>query len=235
MKQRIKLWKLLLINFVLIFVLALVFAREDYLDKAARKVTGAHTPPNETPHYRTTVRIQERLVSQALVSSDVQIALIGDSIIEGWLTSAVVPKSVNLGVSRDDIPGLISRTNTDLVEHVPIWYLGIGVNDAFADAVIDDIPDYVERLTAIFGPADRLIWRAVLPVTGESWNDRQEEFRRALNSAASLACQDMPNCTFLEPPVGYSTNIAEWTTDGLHPNPVGYQKLTEQLCSVIPC
>lgn len=235
MKQRIKVWTLLLINVALLVMLALVFIREDYFDRAARKITGAPIPPQETIYFQTRVRLHERTLSQALATSQVQIAVTGDSIIEGWLTSAVLPKSINLGISRDDIPNLLSRTNPELVQHIPIWYLGIGVNDALTGADITNIPAYIEQLSGVFALADTLIWRAVLPVAGENWTDTQEEYRAAFNSAASLACQKMPNCTFLEPPTGYAENVSEWTSDGLHPNPEGYRRLTEQLCSIVSC
>ncbi|WP_425081216.1 SGNH/GDSL hydrolase family protein [Ruegeria arenilitoris] len=235
MKQRIKVWTLLSLNFALIIVLALVFIREDYFVRVARKITGSPTPPQETIYYQTKVRLQERTLSQALETSQVQVAVTGDSIIEGWLTSAVLPKSINLGISRDDVPGLLSRTKPELVQHIPIWYLGIGVNDALTGAEITDIPAYIKQLSAVFAQADTLIWRAVLPVSGENWTDTQEKYLEAFNSAASLACRQMPNCTFLEPPAGYAENVSEWTSDGLHPNPEGYQRLTEQLCAIVPC
>ncbi|WP_298851448.1 GDSL-type esterase/lipase family protein [uncultured Ruegeria sp.] len=231
MKQRI----LLAANLVLILALAAVLVKSGYLSKAVRKLTGTHVPVTETDHYKRMIWLHERPISQALASPDIQIAFIGDSIIEGWLTSNIMPNTMNLGISRDTAPGLIARVKPELIAHVPTWYLGIGVNDALTDTPPEEILGYVAQLANVFRPADRLIWRAVLPVTAASWSTENEAFRTAFNTAAQQTCQDMANCTFLAPPDGYGENTADWTSDGLHPNAIGYRHLAQQLCAEISC
>lgn len=226
---------LLATNLVLILALAAVLIRTGYLAKTVRKLTGAHTPVTETKHYQTMVWLHKRPISQALASPNIQIAFIGDSIIEGWLTSNIVSNALNLGISRDTTQGLIARVHPELITHVPVWYLGVGVNDALNDTPLEEIPKYVTQLADVFTSVDRLIWRAVLPVAGETWTIENEAFRTAYNIAAQQACLEMGNCTFLNSPPGYSDNIDKWTSDGLHPNPIGYRHLTQQLCAEIKC
>lgn len=225
----------LVVNVVLTVVLAAALVETGYVSKALRKISGAYVPVTETDHYKLMVWLHERPISQALASPDIQIAFIGDSIIEGWLTSNILPNSLNLGISRDTTPGLIARAKPELIAHVPTWYLGIGVNDALTATPPEEIAEYVAQLKTVFMPAERLIWRAVLPVTGASWTPEKEAFRTAFNSAAQRACQEMANCTFLTPPGGYGENTAEWTSDGLHPNAIGYRQLAQQLCAEISC
>ena len=179
--------------------------------------------------------IHRRQIAQALASSDVRIAFIGDSIVEGWLTSAVVARSINLGIGRDTIPGMMARTDPQLIQHVPTWYIGIGINDAIRDRDPALIPELVEQISSAYGAADSLIWRAALPVAGDGWDADREAFRRQLNTQSQAACDQLPNCTFLETPEGYVENVAAWTSDGLHPNAEGYRALTDQLCQVITC
>ncbi len=226
---------LLVVNVVLTVGLAAALVETGYVSKALRKISGTHVPVTETDHYKLMVWLHERPISQALASPDIQIAFIGDSITEGWLTSNILPNSLNLGISRDTTPGLVARAKPELIAHVPTWYLGIGVNDALTATPPEKIAGYVAQLKALFMPADRLIWRAVLPVTGANWTAEQEAFRTAFNSAAQQACQDMANCTFLTPPDGFAENTADWTSDGLHPNAIGYRQLAWQLCAEISC
>ncbi|WP_299899766.1 GDSL-type esterase/lipase family protein [uncultured Ruegeria sp.] len=235
MKKRTGNRILLVANLVLTLLLAAVLVKTGYLSKTVRKFTGAHVPVTETDHYKLMVWLHERPISQALASSDIKIAFIGDSIIEGWLTSNILPYSLNLGISRDTTPGLIARAKPELIAHVPTWYLGIGVNDALAATPPEEIAGYVAQLNTVFMPAERLIWRAVLPVTGASWTAEMEAFRTAFNKAALQACQEMVNCTFLTPPDGYEENIVSWTSDGLHPNSIGYRQLAQQLCTEVSC
>lgn len=226
---------MLVANLVLTLVLAVVLVKTGYLSKTVRIFTGTHIPVTETDHYKLMVWLHERPISQALASPDIQIAFIGDSIIEGWLTSNILPNSLNLGISRDTTPGLIARAKPELIAHVPTWYLGIGVNDALTATRPEEIAGYVTQLKTVFMPAERLIWRAVLPVNGASWTAEKEAFRTAFNTAAQKACQEMANCTFLAAPDGYGENIVDWTSDGLHPNAIGYRQLAQQLCEEISC
>ncbi|MEN8831857.1 MAG: GDSL-type esterase/lipase family protein [Pacificibacter sp.] len=224
---------LLAINIVLFVVVLSIVAKEKYWQKASQLVTGQMTPAAETQHYLTMTGIHRRPIAQALAGSDVQIAFIGDSIIEGWLTSAVVPNSMNLGIGRDTIPGLIARTDVELVQHVPVWYVGIGINDTIRNRDADLIQGFVEDIFRLYGPAKKLIWRAALPVA--FLDTEREQFRKELNSQTQAACSQIPHCTFLAAPREYADNVSAWTSDGLHPNAEGYRALTDQLCQIVTC
>ncbi|NOD93906.1 hypothetical protein GS636_14040 [Ruegeria sp. HKCCD4884] len=235
MKKQMGIQLLLLTNLLLFLTLTAVLIKTGYLSKTIRKFSGASIPVTETNHYKRMVWLHERPTSQALASPDIQIAFIGDSIIEGWLTSNVVKNSLNLGISRDTTPGLIARVNPELIAHIPVWYLAIGVNDAMTNTPLEEVPGFVAQLADTFAPANTLIWSAVLPVKDATWTPENEAFRSAFNAAAQQACANMKTCTFLAPPLEYGDNVRDWTSDGLHPNALGYAHLAQQLCAHVPC
>ena len=235
MKQRTLLTYMVLVNLLLIALLAAIVIREGYAGKIVAVVTGRQTPFTQSVHYRRAVQMQRQPVSQAMAGSDVLIAFTGDSIIESWLTSARVPRSMNLGISGDTIAGLVARADPEVIDHIPAWYIGIGVNDALKGRSMEAIAASVARLAASYGRAQTLYWSAVLPVAGDRWNDEKEAFRRSLNAHIRKACLEMENCTFLDVPEGYTENFPAWSSDGVHPNAEGYLALTRQICRHVTC
>lgn len=235
MRQRTKIRSLVVANILLVALIATVATREEYWTKAIAKVTGNRPPVTETRRYKSMSVAQQNLIAQVMAGADVQIAFTGDSTVEGWLTSAAVPRSINLGISGDTIPGLLARTDAETVARIPTWYVAIGVNDALRNRDPREIPQLVAQLADTFGPAERLFWRAVLPVTRQDWEARQEAFRVALNARISDTCAAMENCTYLPAPQDDPGFAGDWTHDGLHPNPDGYFALTRQVCRYIPC
>lgn len=209
-----------------------VLLREGYPARLLRTLTGTPTPVTQTAHYREMQAIHVRRLQQITADSPVQIGFAGDSIIEGWLTSAHIPASINLGVGRDTIDGLLARITPQTVQQVPVWYLAIGINDVLSGHDPASLPDQITRLAARFGPAQQLIWRETLPVVRPDWSDGQEAHRQTLNTQIRTACARLPNCIFLPAPEGYSPQYG--TSDGLHPNATGYAALTRQLRQLIP-
>lgn len=209
-----------------------VLIHEGYPAKLINTVFGTPTPVTETVHYRQMEQIHARLLEQLDEGVAVPLAFVGDSIVEGWLTSAHFPGSMNLGVGRDTMSGLLARIDGRTVGRVPTWVLAIGINDVLRGETPEAIADQVAQLAQRFGQAHRLIWREALPVSGD-WSAPQETLRQQLNTQIRAACTSMPNCLFLPSPEGYAQNLSDWTKDGLHPNATGYQMLTRQLSQVL--
>lgn len=224
-----------LLNLLLVAAVVAIAMKEGYWSKAFGPAAATRVPVTETLRYRQMVGVHQRLISQAMAGSEVRVAFIGDSIIQGWLTSAMVPQSINLGIGGDTIPGLLARTNPGAIDRIPVWVLSIGANDARRGRQVDTIPDYVARLAASYGGAERLFWRAVLPVERDDWDAEMETFRTSLNTHSREACAEMENCTYLDAPRDYAENIAARSTDGLHPNVDGYRALTQQICAHLVC
>ncbi|MEZ5721500.1 MAG: hypothetical protein R3D59_07430 [Paracoccaceae bacterium] len=187
-------------NILLLALVAVIATREDYWSKAIRKLSGDLSPVTDNRRYRSQSAFQKHLIAQVAAGADVRIAFTGDSTVEGWLTSAAVPRSINLGISGDTMLGLLARTDAETVALIPTWYVAIGVNDALRGLDPGDIPDYVAQLADLFGRAEQLYWRAVLPVTREDWSAEHEAVRVALNDRINATCAAMANCTFLPPP-----------------------------------
>lgn len=209
-------------------LLIAVLIRENYPSKLLRAATGRPAPVTQSAHYQQMLPIHARLLDQVKNGAEVELAFVGDSIIEGWLTASYFPQSLNLGIGRDTISGLLARIDSETVRLVPVWYLGIGINDVLREYDLDSLPGLVSQLSMNFGPARILIWRAALPVQRPGWGTAHEQHRTQYNELAQAACARIPNCTFLPAPAGFVQNIQDWTYDGLHPNADGYKALTEQ-------
>lgn len=209
-----------------------VLIREDYPDKLTRALTGTPAPVTQTTHSRQMQAVHARWLRQVTADSPVQIGFAGDSIVEGWLTSAHMPASINLGMGRDTMDGLLSRITPQTVQQVPVWYLSIGINDVRRGHDPAALPDQIARLAHRFAPAKRLIWQEALPVALPDWTAAQETHRQALNTQIRTACARLPNCTFLPTPEGFTPQDS--TSDGLHPNAKGYAVLMQQLRQAIP-
>jgi len=206
-----------------------VLIREDYPAKIFQAVTGLPTPVTETAHYREMQQTHARWLEQVAAGTPIQIGFAGDSIIAGWLTSAQFRASINLGVGRDTIDGLLARIAPETVQQVPIWYLDIGINDVLRGHDPAALPDQVAQLAKRFGPAKLLVWQEALPVVRPDWTEAQESHRTELNTLIHAACTQLPRCTVLPAPKSYSAHQSDWTSDGLHPNAKGYQALAQQL------
>ncbi|MCB1349053.1 MAG: GDSL-type esterase/lipase family protein [Paracoccaceae bacterium] len=235
MRQHSKIMSLVAANILLLALVAVIATREDYWSKAIRKLSGDLSPVTDNRRYRSQSAFQKHLIAQVAAGADVRIAFTGDSTVEGWLTSAAVPRSINLGISGDTMLGLLARTDAETVALIPTWYVAIGVNDALRGLDPGDIPDYVAQLADLFGRAEQLYWRAVLPVTREDWSAEHEAVRVALNDRINATCAAMANCTFLPPPQHDPGVDGTWTNDGLHPNADGYCALTRQACRYLRC
>lgn len=225
----------ILLNALLLAAVTVIATHEGYWGKVIGRITGTPVRLEGTRHYARAIDLQQKHLAQALARPDMQVAFTGDSIIEQWLPGSVVPNSINLGISGDTLARLAERADIAAIEHIPVWYVGIGINDALRDADVRKIPEEVATLAAIYGRAGTLYWHAVLPVERDDWGEPNEEFRTALNARARETCKQMDNCVFLDTPDGYARNIQAWTRDGVHPNADGYLVLSRQICQFITC
>jgi lysophospholipase L1-like esterase len=217
----------------LVAVLTFVLIRENYPERTLRRLFHQPTPVTETRHYQHRTEVHARLMQQISPHYPVTLALIGDSLIENWMTEAPFPNSLNLGIGRDTLRGVQARANPSAIQRIPIWYLGVGVNDILRGQAQNDIEDNARALAETFGRADLLIWRAVLPVSRPDWTPLHEQKRLFLNTKARELCGALPACIFLPAPDGFDAHPRVWTNDGLHPNATGYQALTQQLSNLL--
>jgi lysophospholipase L1-like esterase len=195
--------------------------------------TSRHSEIETAPHYKRMKLVHERLLDQVDAGANVQLAFVGDSLIAGWLTAASFPSSINLGIGKDTLQGLLGRLQSDTVNRIPIWYLGVGVNDIFRGVPSDDLNTRLNQISQRFQGAELLIWRSVLPTNRKDWTAHHETQRQMLNAKARDLCAAMENCVFLSAPRDWSDRLASWTHDGLHPNGAGYAALGAQLNALL--
>lgn len=217
------------------FILAMAF--EPRIPQKLHSFLASDPPNYETEFYRKMTVYHDREVSQIHPEQTV-LAFVGDSIVQSWHLEGIEatidhrPSTINLGIGSDTIDGLALRVTEHYTTTIQNWYLAIGVNDAARGAQVDEIPRQIERLQSIFENANTLYWQAVLP-TSNQLSDTAEEYRIALNLAIQDTCNQMDNCTFVPVPQVFAENVAELTSDGVHPNASGYAVLNTAAARVI--
>lgn len=172
----------------------------------------------------------DRIVAQ----SDPQERLIGfvdDSIVQGW-NLATVPRAINLGIGSESSEELLDRIGEDYLERIPEWYLVTGINDVGRGLALEDVPGRIQNLQTRFEGADILFWQALLPTSGRH-SAAENAVREEWNIVAEEACAGMRHCIFIPVPGDVAANVADYTSDGVHPNAIGYAALTAAITPII--
>lgn len=214
-------------------MLIAVLLREDYPTRVLRSALGQPTPIGETAHYQAMVRVHTYHLAQISEPHPARLALVGDSVIENWMTAPFFANSLNLGIGRDTTEGVLQRIDQQMIPRAQTWLLAVGVNDILRGQTQGEIDASIRNLATTFAHAEFLIWKAILPVGREDWTEDHEKLRIHYNARARAMCGSMPSCIFLPMPIGYQENLKAWTTDGLHPNTDGYKALTQQLTNIL--
>lgn len=151
-----------------------------------------------------------------------QRVFIGDSITEGWNTTADFPRSLNIGIRGITTSNLVQMLPPKLSAfqsvQAPI-HLMIGIND-IKTGQFDTLMANLGTLSTQLSPY-QVWWSGIMmPIGFSSLHTRQIA---VANRRIRQVCYAMPSCTYVAPPV----MLAEDYTDGLHPTPAGYAKLVE--------
>lgn len=143
---------------------------------------------------------------------------LGDSITKRMPTSAVVPESVNYGISGLTSVDLARHAeHYSALQHASSVFLMIGINDLAGDRQ----PDYESVLARI--PEDiPLVWTGVMHARGISGIE-------AANVSAKRLCAARPHCIYVHP-----TTVDSDLDDGVHLTAKGTQKWIDLLRASSP-
>jgi lysophospholipase L1-like esterase len=188
-----------------------------------------------------------------------RIALLGDSLTEGWPGAAFVPlldrlvpqhELLNRGRAGDTVAGLWARMQSEGLEPVDLACIWIGANDAVIGAWDASVPgsgwSWPERLARLAGDYDELLeWteaRAsrlivvrplVLEAEGSLWEQRATEIgeTQARLAAARSACRDLD----LRPAFAAALRLGTppLTSDGVHLTQAGAKVVAQAFAAAI--
>lgn len=212
-----------------------VALREDYPLKVYTALVLNQPVALVSDPYRGKIAEHKAYLAQAKRQGTLRYGFVGDSIIADWLVAANFDHSINLGIRGDTASNLLTRLDVRDVSVAPIWYVGIGVNDLARGEDADEIITNLVNIFSVFEPVETVFWRAILPVSSSYWSVEKEAARVEVNQTMRGLCEKAANCVFLQVPAAFRIDIRQVTTDGLHPNAVGYEVLAQQFCAYVSC
>ena len=212
---------------LLVAMLVAIFA-EPRLPAYARSYVGLDPVYRDSSFSRRMSIYYDRIVAQGQPE---QIAFVGDSIVQGWNLGSI-EGSINLGIGSEAARELTARLPRENLHNIDRWYLATGINDVGRGLSLEDVSELVEHLEQHFSEVDTLFWQHVLP-TWSRHSPAEEEVRQAINSQITIACESMPNCTLVPVPETFEASVQDLTSDGVHPNALGYSLMTETALRVI--
>ncbi len=195
------------------------------------------------------VYLNER--NKRLINSEqvVEMVLFGDSILEGYDISRYFPSSklvVNSAVGGDRLPYMVQRLEQDVLALKPkeMLFLG-GINDIrawqTADRTVEEVPTFVAELVNQYSQviseaqANNITVHPILLTNNQEHkhnyifinyivNLLNVELKK-LESTLNVKFIDFNQVLCNE----YGTISLDLTSDGLHPNELGYLKITDLL------
>lgn len=157
---------------------------------------------------------------------------LGDSIVQGLATAAVVPHSVNWGINFQtarDLEGNIEKLGA--VKRAGRVVLAIGIND-LQRGMGDGLPEHLRNIVKHIPEATPLVWSSVMPYGRADRSAEQVAAVSAeivrINAEIRKQCSERPNCRYLE-----TSNFladangliaADYLPDRVHLSPAGYAK-----------
>ena len=167
--------------------------------------------------------------------SNVDVAFIGDSITDGYDIKTYYPQlnAVNRGIGGDTTTGVLNRLKVSLYDISPkVIVMCIGGNNL--DSMMENYDDILQGIKDNL-PNSKVIVCSLYP-TAYLFSDRNEQILsinaelKTLTQSFNYAYYDM-----------YSIMVdgetkqfdLDYTSDGLHPNKLAYEKITEALTPVI--
>ncbi len=168
------------------------------------------------------------------------IALLGDSITEGFLAGEFLPHYhfANRGISGDVSEGVLLRLKESVLDLAPeVVLLLIGTNDlAFGysdEQIMGNIEQICSRIRQA-NPKTRIVLQSILPTRGDA--TRPNERIRAIN-ARLKAFAEREGMAFLDLHPAFADArgelLVEFSFDGLHLNGPGYAKWAELLAGMM--
>jgi platelet-activating factor acetylhydrolase IB subunit beta/gamma len=188
-----------------------------------------------TPAPSPSPRSRELYLTQlhSVVSTDVDLILLGDSLAESWDTRMFQPMSVvNLGVAGDKIQNVLWRLAS------PEWsklkpssiFIMLGTNNLRAKpcAVIDGLTKVVERVKSIW-PSTKAVFLEITP-RGQGffeYNSDRVEINAAMRNVPGIKTINVDD----EITCGWQSagECASYKTDNLHFSAAGYEIILKRL------
>ncbi|WOO88882.1 GDSL-type esterase/lipase family protein [Mollicutes bacterium LVI A0078] len=195
------------------------------------------------------VYLNER--NKRLINSEqvVEMVLFGDSILEGYDISRYFPSSkliINSAVGGDRLPYMVQRLEQDVLALKPkeMLFLG-GINDIrawqTADRTVEEVPTFVAELVNRYSQviskaqAHNITVHPIL-ITNNQEHKHNYTFINYIVNLLNIELKKLEstlNVKFIDFNQvlcnEYGTISLDLTSDGLHPNELGYLKITDLL------
>ena len=166
---------------------------------------------------------------------EVDVAFIGDSLTDGYDLGTYYPemKVINRGIGGDTTHGVLARLDTSIIEPAPrVVVMMIGTNN-----LGDMFTDYEEILIKLKSelPDTKVVILSIPPSCGD-YASRNGQI--AINNVKIKSLAEKYDYTYVDvftPLFDFERNElrAEYTTDGIHFTPLGYEVITAEVKPVL--
>ena len=166
---------------------------------------------------------------------EVDVAFIGDSLTDGYDLKMYYPemKVINRGIGGDTTHGVLARLDASIIEPAPrVVVMMIGTNN-----LGDMFTDYDEILIKLKSelPDTMVVILSIPPASGE-YVERNGQI--AINNVKIKSLAEKYDYAYVDvftPLFDFERNelSAEYTTDGLHFTPLGYEVITAEVKPVL--
>ena len=166
---------------------------------------------------------------------EVDVAFIGDSLTDGYDLKMYYPemKVINRGIGGDTTHGVLARLDASIIEPAPrVVVMMIGTNN-----LGDMFTDYEEILIKLKSelPDTKVVILSIPPSCGD-YASRNGQI--AINNVKIKSLAEKYDYTYVDvftPLFDFERNelSAEYTTDGIHFTPLGYEVITAEVKPVL--
>ena len=166
---------------------------------------------------------------------EVDVAFIGDSLTDGYDLKMYYPemKVINRGIGGDTTHGVLARLDASIIEPAPrVVVMMIGTNN-----LGDMFTDYEEILIKLKSelPDTKVVILSIPPSCGD-YASRNGQI--AINNVKIKSLAEKYDYTYVDvftPLFDFERNElrAEYTTDGIHFTPLGYEVITAEVKPVL--
>ena len=166
---------------------------------------------------------------------EVDVAFIGDSLTDGYDLKMYYPemKVINRGIGGDTTHGVLARLDASIIEPAPrVVVMMIGTNN-----LGDMFTDYEEILIKLKSelPDTKVVILSIPPSCGD-YASRNGQI--AINNVKIKSLAEKYDYTYVDvftPLFDFERNElrAEYTTDGIHFTPLGYEVITAEVNPVL--
>lgn len=167
---------------------------------------------------------------------EVDVAFIGDSLTEGYDVASSYPQylTLNRGIGGDKTYGLKARLKLSLYDIKPkVVVMLIGANNM--DTMLEDYESILQDLKQNL-PESKIVILSLTAMGGEHWGHKNQ--LAAYNNVTIKLLAEKYGYEFVDIfsvlyNVSTSEIYEEYTVDGGHLTPLGYEKITEKLAPVL--